>query len=265
MNLNYKKFGEGFPLIILHGLLGSLDNWQTIAKKLADPAVVSQPSTLAVYIVDQRNHGKSPHTSEFNYDILSADLLEFMQQQQIEKAHLLGHSMGGKTVMKFALQYPEKVAKLIVADVAPVAYEDRHSDVFAALFAADIANAISRDEIEKVLRQKLDGDETTVQFLMKGLHRTEGDAKGFEWKFNLDALHRHYADISEGVTAGNPFTGPALFIKGQRSSYVTGNNYPVIEQLFPNNQLAEIKGAGHWLHAEKPADFLQEVITFITQ
>jgi pimeloyl-ACP methyl ester carboxylesterase len=265
MQLNFKKFGEGFPLIILHGLLGSLDNWQTIAKKLADPAVVSQPATLAVYIVDQRNHGKSPHTSEFNYDILSADLLEFMQQHSIEKAHLLGHSMGGKTVMKFALQYPEKVAKLIVADVAPVAYEDRHSDVFAALFAADVAKATSRDEIENVLRQKLDGDETTVQFLMKGLHRTEGDARGFEWKFNLDALHRHYADISDGVTAGKPFAGPALFIKGQRSSYVNGSNYPVIEQLFPNNQLAEIKGAGHWLHAEKPAEFLQEVVGFITQ
>ncbi|HRG88160.1 MAG TPA: alpha/beta fold hydrolase [Chitinophagales bacterium] len=265
MNLNYKKFGEGFPLIILHGLLGSLDNWQTIAKKLADPAVVSQPSTLDVYIVDQRNHGKSPHTNDFNYDILSADLLEFMQQQQIQQAHLLGHSMGGKTVMKFALQYPEKVAKLIVADVAPVVYEDRHSDVFAALFAADVAKATSRDEIEKVLRQKLDGDETTVQFLMKGLHRAEGYTKGFEWKFNLEVLYKHYADISEGITADKHFTGPALFIKGQRSSYVTGNNYPVIEQLFPNNQLAEIKGAGHWLHAEKPADFLQEVVAFISQ
>ncbi|HLP51523.1 MAG TPA: alpha/beta fold hydrolase [Chitinophagales bacterium] len=254
MQLNFKKFGEGFPVIILHGLLGSLDNWQTIAKKLAE-------TPFAVYIIDQRNHGKSPHSDEFSYDLLANDLLEFFQQQQITKAHLIGHSMGGKTVMKFALEHPEMVDKLVVVDVAPVAYDDRHSNVFAALFAADIANAKTREEVEEVLRHKLDNDETTVQFLMKGLHRGEDNA--FEWKFNLEALHKAYTEISSGVTHLTPFNGQTLFIKGQRSSYITGDNYSTIEHLFPNNELAEIKGAGHWVHAEKPQEFLSELNRFL--
>ena len=182
MQLNFKTFGQGFPLIILHGLFGSLDNWQTIAKKLADK--------LQVYIIDQRNHGKSPHSNEFNYELLSNDLLEFFEQQKIHKAHIIGHSMGGKTAMQFALEHSEKVEKLIVVDVAPVAYEDRHSNVFAALFAADVKSATTREEVENILRQKLDNDEATVQFLLKGLSRDEL-GKHFEWKFNVESLHKN--------------------------------------------------------------------------
>jgi pimeloyl-ACP methyl ester carboxylesterase len=255
VRLNFKKFGEGFPVIILHGLLGSLDNWQTIAKKLAE-------KTFTVYIIDQRNHGKSPHSDEFDYSILSADLAEFYEQEQIKKAHLIGHSMGGKVAMEFALEHPGKVEKLVVADVAPVAYDDRHSDVFAALFAADAAHAGSREQVENVLRQKLDNDETTVQFLLKGLTRTEAPATGFEWKFDLEALHKNYSKIAAGVSAEKPFTGKTLFIKGEKSSYINSENYSSIDKLFPNNELAEIKDAGHWVHAEKPAEFLQVVEGF---
>jgi len=253
MQLNYKQFGSGFPLLILHGLLGSLDNWQSIAKKFSEK--------FTVYIIDQRNHGKSPHTDEFNYEILSNDLLEFFQQHQIEKAHLLGHSMGGKTVMKFALEYPDKVAKLIVADIAPVAYEDKHNEVFAALFATDVKNAASREEVEKKLRDRL-GNETTVQFLLKGLSR-DASGKKFEWKFNLESLNKRYPEISESITSSKPFNGEVLFIKGEKSSYINSENYPAINDLFPNNQLAEIKEAGHWVHAEKPAEFTAEVLRFL--
>ncbi len=254
MQLNYKKFGEGFPLVILHGLFGSLDNWQTIAKHLAEK--------FQVYIIDQRNHGKSPHTDEFNYELLSADLLDFFEQQQISKAHIIGHSMGGKAAMKFALQHTDKVEKLIIVDVAPVSYEDRHSDVFAALFAADIHTAKSREEIEKVLRVKLDNDESTVQFLLKGLSRDKA-GEHFEWKFNLESLYKNYKEISKGVFSSTPFTGKTFFIKGQKSSYVNADGYAVIQDLFPNNGLVEIKGAGHWVHAEKQEEFIKEVVRFL--
>jgi len=255
MELNFKKFGEGFPVIILHGLLGSLDNWQTIAKKLSEK--------FQVYIIDQRNHGKSPHSGDFNYELLSKDLADFFEQHQIGKAHLIGHSMGGKTVMKFALDNPRKVERMIVVDVAPVAYADRHSDVFSALFAADIKSATKREEIEQVLRNKLDNDETTVQFLLKGLNRDK-TGEHFEWKFNLDSLHKHYAEISDAVTSPTPFEGRSLFIKGQKSSYVNAENYASIQHLFPNNELVEIKDAGHWVHAETPQEFTEEVIRFLS-
>lgn len=255
MQLNYKSFGTGYPVIILHGLLGSLDNWQTIAKKIAEH--------FTVYIIDQRNHGKSPHSDEFSYDLLSADLLEFMNEHGIAQAHLIGHSMGGKVAMQFAMQHPYKVGKLVVVDVAPVQYGDRHSNVFNALFAADVANAESREDVEKVLRAKLDNDETTVQFLMKGLNRDDAGMH-FEWKFNAKVLWDNYTGISDAVK-GEPFTGKTLFIKGQKSSYISSSNYSEIMDLFPTNELVEIKEAGHWVHAEKPAEFTAEVLKFLNQ
>lgn len=254
MELNYKQFGTGFPLIILHGLLGSLDNWQSIAKKIAEHG-------FTVYIIDQRNHGRSPHSAEFNYHLLSADLLEFMQQHGIAKAHLLGHSMGGKTVMQFALQHPEKVEKLIVADIVPAAFDDRHSDVFEALFAANAGKANSREEVQQVLREKLQ-DETTVQFLMKSLVRND-DGTGFSWRFNTEALWKNYGNISEEISAAQPYTGETLFIKGERSTYINTGNYSSIAELFVNHQLVEIQGTGHWVHAEKPAEFIAEVLHFL--
>lgn len=254
MQLNYKVFGEGFPVIILHGLLGSLDNWQTIAKKIAEK--------LQVYIIDQRNHGRSPHSDEFSYELLSNDLLDFFEQHHIEKAHLIGHSMGGKVAMQFALEHSDKVGKLIVVDVAPAGYEDRHSDVFSTLFAADVKQAVTREDVQAVLRQKLD-DETIVQFLMKGLHRAEHGQTGFQWKFNIGALWKNYSRISEAVTSASPFTGETLFIKGEKSNYIMPSNYHSITELFPNHQLTEVKGAGHWVHAEKPVEFTQEVMKFL--
>jgi pimeloyl-ACP methyl ester carboxylesterase len=254
MVLNYKTFGTGFPVIILHGLLGSLDNWQSIAKKLAEH--------YQVYIVDQRNHGKSPHSSDFSYPILSADLLQFMDEHGIQQAHLIGHSMGGKTVMQFAMQHPERISKLIIVDSSPTAFEDRHSAVFKALFAADVQHATDRREVEKTLRDKLDGDETTVQFLMKGLNRDDAGAN-FEWKFNARALWDNYANIAGAIEYGEPFTGPTLFVKGENSDYINPDNYVDMNELFPNNHVIEIKGAGHWVHADNPTDFTAEVLNFL--
>ncbi len=255
MQLNYKTFGEGFPIIILHGLLGSLDNWQSIAKKLAE-------KNFKVFIIDQRNHGKSPHSDEFSYQILANDLLDFFDHQAILKAHIIGHSMGGKTAMLFALLHPEKVEKLVVVDIAPAEYEDGHTAIFQALFAADAAHATSREQVQSVLAQKLGNDTTTIGFLMKGLDR-DAFAKNFAWKFNLDALWKNYDNISGVIDGNHPFTGKTLFIKGAKSNYINAGNYPEVVRLFPDNQLVEIPGAGHWVHADNPKKFVEEVEKFL--
>lgn len=252
-NLNFKVFGDGTPLVILHGLLGSLDNWQTIARKLAD--------TYRVFIVDQRNHGKSFHSAEFNYEILSDDLYAFFLQHNITQAHVIGHSMGGKAAMLFAMQHPEMVHKLIVVDVAPVAYEDRHSHIFKALQAISLDKMNSRDDVESTLRNKLNAeDESTIQFLMKGLYRD--DANAFRWRFNFGPLWDAYNSIS-GEVNGKPFNGKTLFIKGKYSPYINQESYASIERLFPNNVLEEIEGAGHWVHAEQPEAFLRVISAFL--
>jgi len=253
MELNFKKFGQGFPLIILHGFLGSLDNWQSIAKKLA--------SNFEVYIIDQRNHGKSPHSNDFSYQLLAEDLFQFFKNNHISKANIIGHSMGGKTAMQLALLHPEMVEKLVVVDIAPSEYEDGHSDVFKALLAADVEHATSREQVLKVLNENLNGDTTTVGFLMKSLSRNES-GEHFEWKFNLPALIKNYDKISGIVTGEKPFTGSTLFIKGEKSNYINSSNYAEITQLFPNHQLLEIPGAGHWVHADKPQEFVDAVMAF---
>jgi len=260
MNMNYKEFGTGFPIIILHGVLGSLDNWQTIARKMSE--LPSAP--FKTYIIDQRNHGKSPHTDDFSYNLLSSDLLEFFKQQNITKAHLIGHSMGGKTAMKFALDYPQMVEKLIVVDIAPSEAEDHHTYIFEALEAADVGNANTREEVEKVLRNRIGDDNTTIQFLMKGLQR-DATEKHFEWKFNLKALMNHYEEIKGSISGPNPYQGPVLFVKGGKSDYINSGNYPDIAELFPNNEVVEIQGAGHWVQAEKPAEFIEAAAKFLLQ
>ena len=252
MQLNYKTFGTGFPLIILHGLLGSLDNWQAIAKQLS--------SQFQVYIIDQRNHGRSPHSYDFTYQLLVNDILNFMQQQGIAQAHFIGHSMGGKVVMNLALQHPSKVAKLIVVDVAPVEYEDRHSLVFKGLFAVHLQALTSRDMAAAILRNYLD-EESTVQFLMKGLYRDEQNQ--FQWRFNVQTLYDAYQEISTGIAPQQPFEGQTLFIKGQVSNYINAANFSETIDLFPHNQLVEIEGAGHWVHADNAAKFTEVVEQFL--
>ncbi|MEO5906463.1 MAG: alpha/beta fold hydrolase, partial [Saprospiraceae bacterium] len=185
MKLNHKIIGTGKPVIIMHGLFGMLDNWRSIAKMLEED--------FQCILVDLRNHGKSPHTDEMNYEIMVNDVIELMDDLHLSNAILLGHSMGGKVAMHLALKYPEKAEKLIVVDIAPKKYTPHHEDVIAAIQAIDPCTLEDRSEAEQIFTQHLGTDQATIQFLLKNLSRkAEG---GFEWKANMDSLIEHYSDL----------------------------------------------------------------------
>ncbi len=251
MELNFKQFGQGDPIIILHGLFGMLDNWQTIAKKLAEENTV--------FILDQRNHGKSPHHPDFNYPILAEDLREFMEQNWIYESHIIGHSMGGKTAMQFALDYPDMVDKLIVVDIAPKKYKGGHQVIFEALFSLDLNQIEKRNEAEEKLAEYIP-EFGVRQFLMKNLTRKKGG--GFAWKMNLDAIHNHYQDILAEIE-GEKTNVPTLFINGGQSKYVTAEDRESIKELFPSASFKTIGEAGHWVHAEKPKELMRMVEEFL--
>lgn len=254
IDLNFKTFGEGFPLVILHGLFGTLDNWQTQAKAFADH--------YSVYILDQRNHGRSPHLPAFDYPTMAEDLHQFLDQHWIYETFLMGHSMGGKTAMEYALRYPDHVQKLIIVDIAPKEYAPGHEAIFAGLNAFDPATITSRQEAEDYLAPKVP-DPGVRQFLLKNLSRNK--TGGYEWKMNLPVIQEKYADILQPPQAEGPYNGPTLFIRGERSSYVLDEDLPRIHRYFPRAQLLTIPGAGHWVHAEAPEALLDAVLQFLRE
>lgn len=252
MHLNYKTMGQGAPLIILHGLFGTLDNWQTLGKYLSEH--------FTVFLIDQRNHGRSPHVEHQDYPSMAADLHAFMEQQGIYTSHLLGHSMGGKTVMEFALEYPDQVDKLIVVDIAPKTYSGGHDQIFKALFAVDLQAIHSRQEAETILRSYIPED-GVIQFLLKNLSRDK--TGGFEWKMNLPVLHQYYPEILAAPVAKGYFTGETLFIRGGKSDYIQDADLPAVRSYFPNFKLETVPNAGHWVHAEAPEALLKLVQEFL--
>ncbi len=251
MALNYKVYGEGEPVIILHGLFGMLDNWQTVAKKLAEKYMV--------YLIDQRDHGKSPHTEAFNYSLLAEDLYQFMTDNWLYEARLIGHSMGGKTVMKFAQEYDDMVEQMVVVDIAPGAYKRGHEAIFEALLAVDTENVSSRNEVDAILEEYI-SEQGIRQFLMKNLkRRKEG---GYRWKMNLDLLHREYDNIIASVAIDENTEVDTLFIKGERSLYIDADASKYINKHYSNVNIVEIKDSGHWVHAEKPKELLDTINDF---
>ncbi|RMG82336.1 MAG: alpha/beta fold hydrolase [Bacteroidetes bacterium] len=252
MELNYKEFGQGPPLIILHGLFGTLDNWQTIGKKLAEH--------YTVYLIDQRNHGRSPHAEPFDYPTLAADLHDFMESNWLFKAHLLGHSMGGKTAMQFALEYPDMVDKLIVVDIAPVKYPPRHQAIFEALFSLDLDALKDRQEADAALKVRIP-EQSVRQFLLKNLMRKKEG--GYRFKMNLPVIYKNYAHILDEIRAEAPFEGDTLFIKGGKSEHILPEHEPKIKALFPRYTLKTVENAGHWVHADAPETLLTLVSDFL--
>lgn len=252
MKLNFKKSGSGEPLIILHGLFGSADNWFSIAKELE--------KDFTLYLVDQRNHGDSPQSEDWNYEVMADDIHELMDAEGIAKANLMGHSMGGKTVMKFAFKYPEKVNKLIVADIAPRFYPVHHQRILEGLNAIPIDELKSRKEADDILSEyiKIPG---IRQFLLKSLGRNESG--GFMWKINLPVITEKIEIVGEEIVSDKTFDKPTLFMGGENSDYITEKDKEEIAEMFSNSHIIFIKNAGHWLHAEQPAAVVETVRAFL--
>jgi pimeloyl-ACP methyl ester carboxylesterase len=251
MKLHYQEYGSGHPLIILHGLFGSLDNWHTLSKTFG--------ASHRVFALDQRNHGRSPHLETFTYQAMAEDLQEFIEHHRLPAAHILGHSMGGKTAMRFALSHPHGVAKLVVVDIAPRAYPPLHDEILSALLSLDLSRCTSRHQVDATLAAGVP-DPTTRQFLLKNLSRDGSGA--FRWKMNLKAIHEHYTEISQAVDSDRPFEKPTLFAQSARSGYILDSDRIEIRRLFPRAQIVRIE-AGHWIHAEAPREFSRVVLDFL--
>ena len=251
MELNFKKLGTGKPLIILHGLFGSADNWFSISKELKD--------IFTLYLIDQRNHGDSPQSDDWNYQVMVEDLKEIMDNEGLDKAFLMGHSMGGKTAMNFALKYPDKVEKLIVADIAPRYYAVHHQRILEGLNSLDLEAIGSRKEADDQLAEYVPnlGER---QFLLKSLGR---GSDGFQWKINLAVITEKINEVGQALPDGKSYSGPTLFLAGSNSSYIQQSDLDDIDRFFPNNTVEFIADAGHWLHAEQPDAVVDEIRRFL--
>lgn len=253
MKLFYRQSGQGDPLIILHGLLGSSDNWFSLAKTFAEH--------FTVYLVDQRNHGQSPHSDEFNYSLLTEDLNDFYKEHGIEKAHIIGHSMGGKTAMNFAVKYPEKVDKLIIVDIVPKVYPVHHDHILDGLKAIDLEAVTNRTEADKILSAHVTEPDVR-QFLLKNLARDEQSK--FIWKMNLQGIDKHIEEIGEGMQYEGTYPGVALFVKGAHSNYYKPGDEEAIKKIFTAARFVTLD-TGHWVQAEKPKEFADTVMSFLNQ
>jgi esterase len=252
MRLHSHTIGSGPNMIILHGLFGSHHNWQPVARQLS--------GQFRVHTVDLRNHGASPHHDEVNYPVMAADVLKHMDGGQIPNAHLLGHSLGGKVAMQFALLHPDRVRKLMIVDIAPRAYESVHEEVFDALNGLRLAGIRTRAEADEALAAGIP-DQATRRFLLTNLISLPGG--GFRWRVNLEALYAQQEQLTAAVTGKSPFTGPALFLRGSRSQYIQETDRRNIETLFPHARIQTIESAGHWIHVDAPEAFLAGIIEFL--
>jgi esterase len=249
----FRTYGSGKPLVILHGLLGQSDNWNTLGKKWSEK--------FRVIIPDARNHGLSFHHTRFDIPAMRNDLEVLLDQLNIhEPVFLLGHSMGGKVAMDFCLNFSARVEKLVVADMGIRAYNPAHDLIFEALSEVDFSKVESRSDVEDILKQKIT-DQGVIQFLMKSVYR-EGDRLA-GWRFNLKSIKNSYSEILKPVSGEKPFNKPALFISGGKSSYIKKEDEAGIKSLFPGAEFNSIHNAGHWLHAEAPDLFFRIVTEFL--
>jgi len=240
-------------MIILHGLFGQSDNWNSLAKQFGEAG-------FEVYAADQRNHGLSPHSGEWDYKAMSDDLYELITDNNLKNVILIGHSMGGKTVMYYTLEHPETVDKLIVADIAPKAYPPQHVQVVKGLNAVDFDVVKTRKEVEAILDKYID-DLGTKQFLLKNVYWKE-DGR-LDWRFNLKVINEKMGNVGEPIPNDKSVDVPALFIRGEKADYILDEDMDEIHDLFPRSMLETVAGSGHWVHAEKPKEFFQLVMDFV--
>jgi esterase len=251
MKLFYRKYGEGEPLLILHGLFGQSDNWNTLAKKVSE-------NGYAVYAVDLRNHGLSPHSEVWNYEVMTDDVSELVEELNLSAVNLLGHSMGGRVAMEYAFRDHNKLKKLIVADMAPKQYPPHHEAVLQGLRSIDFSVVKTRKAAEEQLALFVK-EQAIRQFLLKNLYWKEEDE--LDWRFNLKVIDEKYEVV------GLPFETkkeqslvPTWFYKGAYSDYILESDWPLIKKLFPAAELITIPRSGHWIHAEQPDLFLEALL-----
>ncbi|MHA7056033.1 alpha/beta fold hydrolase [Aquimarina sp. M1] len=253
MKLYANVLGEGTPFLILHGFLGMGDNWKTLAKKISEHG-------YQVHLIDQRNHGRSPHANEFNYKLLAGDLMKYCEDHSLRNITLLGHSMGGKTAMFFAIDHPEIIDKLIIADIGPKHYPLHHQDILDGLNSLDFKILKSRRAVDKGLSEYVK-DIGVRMFLMKNLFWKEKGALGL--RMNLNSLIQNSSEIGLELSEDFIYKGRTLFLKGQKSNYILTEDEERIRRQFPASEIKEISNAGHWLHAENPKEFLTAVFGFV--
>ena len=253
MELNYKAYGNTGPaIVILHGLFGTLDNWHTVAVKLS--------KHFKVYTVDQRNHGHSPHSDEFDNELMANDLKDFITQHNLQKPNVIGHSMGGRAAMLVAANYPDIIDKLIVVDISPITYKENNNEVLQAMLDFPIASIQSRSEAEETMAKRIP-DFAVRQLILKNLFRKKGG--GYEWKINLSGIAKNYEKLTTVAITNHEIHTNTLFIRGGNSDYIQDKDISLINQIFPNNELVTIPGVGHWVHAEASEAFIEIVEGFL--
>lgn len=250
--LHSKILGKGKPLLILHGLFGMNDNWMTLGRKFAED--------FQVHLIDLRNHGRSFHDDEMNYEVMTRDIVNYCRTHHLTEIFVIGHSMGGKVAMFFATNHPNFVRKSIIADIAPKKYDDKHSFIFEALQQIDFEMLKSRKEVENQLSITIE-NQGVLQFLLKNIYHA--DSGKLALRFNLPVLEKNYHLLNETLPSTSIYKGKTLFLKGQYSDYITTSDYDSIQKHFPHSEIVEIPHAGHWLHAENPLDFYEQCIRFL--
>lgn len=255
MRLHTRDYGEdGFPLVVLHGLFGSGDNWHTIARRLGSSRRIVSP--------DLRNHGDSPHSELFTFPAMAGDVAELLHDRRFESADILGHSLGGKVGMELALSSPELVRRLIVVDIAPKRYRPHNVELRDAMLALDLDKIETRREAERALAERVP-DRTVQLFLLKNL--VHGEERGFRWRLNLEGISRSFENTGEPIAPGRRFEGPVLFLYGDRSDYLDPeSDRAYITELFPRAEIRRVDGATHWVHADRPDEVVGEIERFLS-
>lgn len=254
MKLFYRKYGEGKPVIILHGLFGLSDNWVSHGKRLSNH--------FSVYLLDLRNHGQSPHSPTFNYHAMADDLHEFVRENKLDNPVIIGHSMGGKVAMNFALQYPNMIERLVVIDISPTKYPDRdaHFEIISAMMSINFEAINKREEVYEILETSIPSEKIRL-FIMKNLYRKTRHS--FDWRLNLNAINNNMDNVFAGIESDGTNNLPALFIRGSLSDYIKTEDEKTIRDYFPNAEIKTIEGVGHWVHAEAPSELCDLLSTFL--
>ena len=251
MKLYSRVFGEGQPLLIIHGLFGMSDNWQSLAKQFS--------VFFEVHLIDLPNHGRSYHTDDFSYAHMSEDIKAYIKDNNLQDTSIIGHSLGGKLAMQLAVSEPQLISKLIIVDISPRFYPIHHDKIIEGLQSLDFSKLKSRSEADTVLSNYIEENDVR-QFLLKSMHWKE---KGvLDFRFNLTAISANIANVGEALKEGSTFEKPTLFLKGENSNYINDNDEDLIFTHFPNAEIENISESGHWLHAENPTHFFETVMRF---